>query len=55
MIDQMGRVRKHKRLFRSLTFTTLDKHKTKSDELNMLEHVSKTGFGIKKNGFNTLK
>ena len=38
-IDQMGRVRKHKRLFRSLTFTTLDKHKSKSDELNMLEHV----------------
>ena len=36
MIDQMGRVRKYKRLFRSLTFTTLDKHKSKSDELNML-------------------
>ena len=39
MIDQMGRVRKHKRLIRSLTLTTLNKHKTKSDELNMLEHV----------------
>ena len=38
-IDQMGRVRKHKRLIRSLTFTTLNKHKSKSDELNMLEHV----------------
>ena len=39
MIDQMGRVRKYKRLIRSLTFTTLNKHKSKSDELNMLEHV----------------
>ena len=39
MIDQMGRVRKYKRVFRSLTFTTLDKHKSKSDELNMVKHV----------------
>ena len=39
MIDQTGRVRKYKRLFRSLTFTTLNKHKSKSDELNMFNKV----------------